>query len=54
MTEFVFLDRDTRTLILTDLIENFEPAKLKSPLTRWLTPSAEFNTLTGPCLVTCV
>ncbi len=28
MTEFVFFHRATRTLILTDLIENFEPPKL--------------------------
>lgn len=37
MTEVVFFDRDSRTLILADLIENFEPEKLESPLTRWLT-----------------
>ena len=28
MTEFVFFHRESRTLLLTDLIENFEPAKL--------------------------
>ena len=28
MTEVVFFHRPTRTLVLTDLIENFEPAKL--------------------------
>ena len=28
MTEFVFFHRASRTLILTDLIENFEPRKL--------------------------
>jgi hypothetical protein len=37
MTEVVFFDRATRTLILTDLIENFEPGKLRSPLMRWVT-----------------
>lgn len=36
MTEFVFFHRASRTLILTDLIENFEPQKLGSPLLRWL------------------
>ena len=28
MTEVVFLHRTSRTLVLTDLIENFEPRKL--------------------------
>ncbi|MGO4840567.1 DUF4336 domain-containing protein, partial [Rhizobiaceae sp. 2RAB30] len=28
MTEFVFFHRASRTLVLTDLIENFEPDKL--------------------------
>ena len=37
MTEVVFFDRATRTLILTDLIENFEPHKLKSRFAHWLT-----------------
>ena len=37
MTEVVFFDGPTRTLILTDLIENFEPAKLSSRFVRWLT-----------------
>lgn len=37
MTEVVFFHRPSRTLILTDLIENFEPAKLDSFLLRWLT-----------------
>lgn len=36
MTEIVFLHRPSRTLILTDLIENFEPAKLGF-FARWLT-----------------
>lgn len=36
MTEVVFLHRASRTLILTDLIENFEPGKLNVPM-RWLT-----------------
>ncbi|MDZ4368627.1 MAG: DUF4336 domain-containing protein [Afipia sp.] len=36
MTEIVFLHRASRTLILTDLIENFEPAKL-GVFARWLT-----------------
>ena len=37
MTEVVFFDRDTRTLVLTDLIENFERHKIRSPVLRWLT-----------------
>ena len=37
MTEVVFFDRATRTLILTDLIENFEADKLGSRWMRWLT-----------------
>ncbi|MGH6770711.1 MAG: DUF4336 domain-containing protein [Xanthobacteraceae bacterium] len=37
MTEVVFFHRASRTLILTDLIENFEPRKLDSVVTRWLT-----------------
>jgi hypothetical protein len=36
MTEFVFFHRASRTLILTDLIENFEPTKL-GPVLRLLT-----------------
>jgi hypothetical protein len=40
MTEFDFLHRRTRTLVLADLIENFEPAKLSSRWQRWLTQLA--------------
>ncbi len=36
MTEVAFFHRASRTLVLTDLIENFEPAKLGVVL-RWLT-----------------
>jgi hypothetical protein len=36
MTEVVFFHRASRTLILTDLIENFEPRKLGFVM-RWLT-----------------
>ncbi len=36
MTEVVFFHRASRTLILTDLIENFEPRKLGVAM-RWLT-----------------
>jgi hypothetical protein len=35
--EFGFFHRASRTLILTDLIENFEPRKLTSTWMRWLT-----------------
>jgi hypothetical protein len=38
LTEMVFFHRQTRTLVLTDLIENFEPHKLSLPMrlvTRW-------------------
>lgn len=37
ITEVVFFDTRSRTLILTDLIENFEREKLSSRFTRWLT-----------------
>jgi hypothetical protein len=37
MTEFEFFHRASRTLVLTDIIENFEPRKLGSGLMRWLT-----------------
>jgi hypothetical protein len=37
MTEVEFFHHASRTLILTDLIENFEPEKLRSRLMRWLT-----------------
>ncbi len=37
MTEVEFFHRASRTLVLTDLIENFEPEKQRSVLMRWLT-----------------
>jgi hypothetical protein len=37
MTEVEFFHRSTKTLVLTDLIENFEPSKLESVFMRWLT-----------------
>jgi len=37
MTEVVFFHRPSRTLVLTDLIENFEPEKIGSFFMRWLT-----------------
>jgi len=37
MTEVVFFHRPSRTLVLTDLIENFEDDKIASPLMRLLT-----------------
>jgi hypothetical protein len=37
MTEFEFFHHASGTLVLTDLIENFEPRKLGSFLMRWLT-----------------
>jgi hypothetical protein len=37
MTEVEFFHRASRTLILTDLIENFESHKLDSIVARWLT-----------------
>lgn len=36
MTEVVFFHRASRTLILTDLIENFEPDLLPNAAVRWL------------------
>jgi hypothetical protein len=37
MTEIVFFHFRSRTLVLTDLIENFEPDKVSGFLMRWLT-----------------
>lgn len=37
MTEVVFFHHRTRTLVLTDLIENFEPERISSSLMQWLT-----------------
>jgi hypothetical protein len=37
MTEVEFFHRASRTLVLTDFIENFEPGKLGSGWMRWLT-----------------
>ncbi|HVX76993.1 MAG TPA: DUF4336 domain-containing protein [Bradyrhizobium sp.] len=36
MTEVAFLHTPSRTLVLTDLIENFEPKKIRAPLMRFL------------------
>ena len=36
MTEVEFFHRASRTLVLTDLIENFEPDKVSSRFFRWL------------------
>jgi hypothetical protein len=36
VTEIDFLHRASRTLILTDLIENFEPRRVRSSLLRWM------------------
>lgn len=36
MTEAVFFHRASRTLILTDLIENFEPSRISCAPVRWL------------------
>jgi hypothetical protein len=36
MTEVEFFHRPSRTLILTDFIENFEPQKISSRFIRWL------------------
>ena len=35
-TEADFLHRPSRTLIVTDLIENFEPARIRSRVLRWV------------------
>lgn len=35
LTEAVFFHRSSRTLILTDLIENFEPQRIRNPVWRW-------------------
>jgi hypothetical protein len=36
LTEVDFLHRASRTLIITDLIENFEPQRVRNVLLRWL------------------
>lgn len=36
LTEIDFFHRRSRTLILTDLIENFEPKRIRSPILRFL------------------
>ena len=36
LTEVDFFHRPSRTLILTDLIENFEPARVRSPVLRFV------------------
>jgi hypothetical protein len=35
-TEVDFFHRPSRTLILTDIIENFEPVRIRRPVLRWL------------------
>lgn len=37
MTEYVFFHHASKTLLISDLIENFEPEKLRSWWHRWLT-----------------
>jgi hypothetical protein len=37
MTKLVFFHRASRTFVLSDLIDSFEPQKLHSLLLRWLT-----------------
>jgi hypothetical protein len=36
LTEVDFFHRASRTLVVTDLIENFEPQRVRNPLLRWL------------------
>ncbi len=36
LTEVDFLHRASKTLIITDLIENFEPQRVRNVLLRWL------------------
>jgi hypothetical protein len=36
LTEVDFFHRASRTLILTDLIENFEPRRVRNPILRWI------------------
>jgi hypothetical protein len=40
LTEAVLFHRPSRTLILTDLIENFEPGKIRNMFYRWLVRAA--------------
>ena len=49
VTEVAFLHRASRTLILTDLIENFEPEKIGG-LYGWLVPLAGAAALMGRLL----
>jgi hypothetical protein len=36
LTEVDFFHRPSRTLILTDIIENFEPTRVRGPVLRWV------------------
>jgi hypothetical protein len=36
LTEVDFFHRPSRTLILTDIIENFEPTRVRGPMLRWV------------------
>jgi hypothetical protein len=52
MTEFAFFHRPSRTLVLTDLIENFEPRKLGLVM-RFLTWIGGVQDPDGQCPATC-
>lgn len=53
MTEVEFFHRASRTLILTDFIENFEADKLPSMITRWLTRLGGVQAPHGSMPATC-
>ncbi len=48
LTEVDFLHRASATLIVTDLIENFEPRRVANPVLRWLTRVAGAAELRRP------
>src|SRR3546814_20830201 len=48
MTEVEFFHHPSRTLVLTDFIENFEPGKLGSWWMRWLTRLGSVQDPHGP------
>jgi hypothetical protein len=53
MTDVVFFHRPSRTLVLTDLIENFESEMLGSWLMRWVTKIGGVQDLHGRCRGIC-
>jgi hypothetical protein len=53
LTEVDFFHRPTRTLVLTDLIENFEPKRVRNPVLRWVMQAAGAADPDGKAPSTC-